>query len=319
MSKVVFIVNEHAGNGRGKKIWMKWKEAITFPYMYFRTERNGHATEIARNCASLSEEDLLIVAVGGDGTIHEVIVGITGYTHVRVGVISAGSGNDFGRAFSVFQTIEQLDQYVQDTYRFDTIDIGLLTTEETVYPIVNNAGFGFDAKVAYSVNRSKWKKRLNTFGLGKLTYLLFVIKELFTFSRFSFSLHSAEKKVMYKDVWFLVVCNQPYFGGGMKISPDSNPKDNLIELTIVYKLPRWKLLFIFGTVFFGKHTKYKEVIQFQANDYTLTMHDEVFGHVDGEFSCITEKNQLYTFTVQSNAWNLAEQTGKRRQSNEVKT
>lgn len=312
MSKVVFIVNEHAGNGRGKKVWLKWKKNISFPYTYFKTERNGHATEIARNCATTSEDELLIVAVGGDGTIHEIVVGITEYPHVRLGVISAGSGNDFGRAFSVFQTVEQLDQYVHSTYHFEKIDIGLLTTEEANYPIVNNAGFGFDAKVAYSVNRSKWKKRLNTVGLGKLIYLLFVIKELITFSRFSFSLHSKEKKVMYNNVWFIVVCNQPYFGGGMKISPDSNPQDNLLEMTVVYNLARWKLLFIFGTVFFGKHTKYKEVVQFQASDYTIIMHDEVFGHVDGEFSCLTEKNQSYTFTVRSNAWNLARQTGKRR-------
>ena len=61
----------------------------------------------------------------------------------------------------------------------------------------------------------------------------------------------------------------------MKISPDSIPNDQLLEMTVVNKLSRWKLLFIFGTVFFGKHTKFKEVKQFQASDFNMVIHDEV--------------------------------------------
>lgn len=310
MNKVVFIVNEHAGNGRGKKVWKKWKETITFPYTFMITERIGHAIEIARNYAISTDDDLLIVAVGGDGTVHEIIVGVTGYNHVRVGVISAGSGNDFGRTFSVFQTNEQLDSYVHSTYASVKMDLALLDTGQHQYKVVNNAGFGFDAKVAYSVNHSKWKKRLNTFGLGKLTYILYLIKELFTFQRFSFTLHKEEEVVTYDDVWFFVVCNQPYFGGGMKISPSSKPDDQLIEMTVVHHLARWKLLFIFGTVFFGKHTKYKEVVQFQDKNYIITMHDEVYGHVDGEFSCITDENHAYSFSVIPKTWNLAKHIEK---------
>jgi len=311
MNKVVFIVNEHAGNGRGKKIWMKWKELLTFPYIYVTTERSGHATDIAKSYAESHKDDILIVAVGGDGTVHEIILGVTGYNHVRVGVISAGSGNDFGRTFSVFQTIEQLNWYVHSNYESVKMDLALLTIDQDQYPVVNNAGFGFDAKVAYSVNHSTWKKRLNTYGLGKLTYIIYLIKELFTFQRFSFTLHTEDKMVTYDDVWFIVVCNQPYFGGGMKISPSSKPNDQLIEMTIVYKLARWKLLFIFSTVFFGKHTKYKEVSQFQAKNYTITMHDKVYGHVDGEFSCITDENHSYSFSVLPKAWNLVKLNTKK--------
>ncbi|MFJ8066123.1 diacylglycerol/lipid kinase family protein [Psychrobacillus sp. NPDC096426] len=310
MINVVFIVNEHAGNGRGKKVWMKWKKLITFPYMYVTTKRSGHAVEIAKSYAASTKDDFLIVAVGGDGTVHEVILGVTGYKHVRVGVISAGSGNDFGRTFSVFQTIEQLHHYVHNNKGSVKMDLALLTNGQDQYSFVNNAGFGFDAKVAYSVNNSKWKRRLNILGLGKFTYILYLIKELFTFQRFSFTLHKEDEMVMYDDVWFVVVCNQPYFGGGMKISPASKPDDQLIEMTVVYKIARWKLLFIFGTVFFGKHTKYKEVIQFQAKDYAMTMHNKVYGHADGEFSCITEENHSYSFSVIPKAWNLAKQTEK---------
>lgn len=303
MSNIVFIVNEHAGNGLGKKVWGKWKKAIDFPHTVFITERKGHATEIAKNCAE-SMNDLLIVGVGGDGTIHEIIVGVLSFEHVRIGIIAAGSGNDFSRTFSVFYTPKDIQEFV--FRKLPTkMDIGMVQTSDTTYQFVNNAGFGFDAKVAYLANYSAWKSRLNLLRLGKLAYIIYLIKELFTFKKFSFTLHNKDEVIRFDDVWFFVVCNQPYFGGGMKISPTSIPNDQLLEMTVVNKLSRWKLLFIFGTVFFGKHTKFNEVTQFQASDFNMVIHDEVFGHVDGEFTCVTDKDTVYTCSVLANAWNIA--------------
>lgn len=303
MSNIVFIVNEHAGNGLGKKVWRKWKKAIDFPHTVFITERKGHATEIAKNCAE-SMNDLLIVGVGGDGTIHEIIVGVLSFKHVRIGIIAAGSGNDFSRTFSFFHTPKDIQEFV--FRKLPTkMDIGTVQTSDTTYQFVNNAGFGFDAKVAYLANYSVWKSRLNLLRLGKLAYIIYLIKELFTFKKFSFTLHNKDEVIRFDDVWFFVVCNQPYFGGGMKISPTSIPNDHLLEMTVVNKLSRWKLLFIFGTVFFGKHTKFNEVTQFQASDFNMEIHDEVFGHVDGEFTCVTDKDTVYTCSVLANAWNIA--------------
>jgi len=303
MSSIVFIVNEHAGNGLGKKVWRKWKETIDFPHTVFITERENHATEIARKCAGFME-NLLIIGVGGDGTIHEIIVGIIGFEHVRVGIISAGSGNDFGRTFSTIHSLKELKEFINGN-SYTKMDIGTVHTSNSNYQFVNNAGFGFDAKVVYLANYSSWKSRLNLLKLGKLSYIIYLIKELLTFKTFSFTLHNKEKVNRFDDVWFLVICNQPYFGGGMKISPNSIPNDQLLELTVVNKLSRWKLLFIFGTVFFGKHTHFKEVKQFQASAFNMTIHDEVYGHVDGEFSCITDKDTAYSSSVEKNAWNLA--------------
>ncbi|WP_277586165.1 diacylglycerol/lipid kinase family protein [Psychrobacillus antarcticus] len=303
MSNIVFIVNEYAGNGLGKKVWKKWKDAIDFPHTVFITEREDHATEIAKNCAE-SMDDLLLVGVGGDGTIHEIIIGVVGFEHVRIGIIAAGSGNDFGRTFSVFHSLKDLQEFAVSSHHAK-MDIGSVKTSDSAYKFVNNAGFGFDAKVAYLANYSAWKSRLNLLRLGKLAYILYLMKELFAFKTFSFTLHNKEAVTRFDDVWFFVVCNQPYFGGGMKISPSSIPNDQLLELTVVNKLSRWKLLFVFGTVFFGKHTKFKEVTQFQASDFNIVIHDEVFGHVDGEFSCVTEKDTTYTCSVVANAWNLA--------------
>ncbi|MEK3975912.1 MULTISPECIES: diacylglycerol/lipid kinase family protein [unclassified Psychrobacillus] len=311
MNNVVIIVNEVAGQGRAKKLWESWKDRLPFSFTLFKTEYSGHATAISKEYADASQEPLLIIAIGGDGTIHEILSGLIGYNHVRVGVVSAGSGNDFGRTFFVFKTIEQLNEYVLEFQSSEYMDMGTLKTNSEKFHFVNNAGFGFDAHVVYAANNSSWKKWLNRLGLGKLVYILYLVKELFCFQKFSFSLLNKEDEIKFEDVWFITVCNQPYFGGGMKISPSSLPNDSLIELTIVHHLKRTKLLFIFGTVFFGKHTAYKEIKQIQAKEFTIQMNDEVYGHVDGEFSCMTTPGSTYTFKVESDAWNLAKPPSKR--------
>lgn len=311
MNDVLIIVNETAGQGRAKKLWESWKDQLPFPFTLFKTEYSGHAAEISRKYAEASQEPLLIIAIGGDGTIHEILSGSIGYNHVRIGVVSAGSGNDFGRAFFVFQTLKQLTEYVLEYQMAEPMDIGVLNTPLDRFHFVNNAGFGFDAHVVYAANESKWKKWLNRFGLGKLVYILFLIKELFHFKKFSFSLLNQGDTIKFEDVWFITVCNQPYFGGGMKISPSSLPNDSLIELTVVHHLKRSKLLFIFGTVFYGKHTAYTEVKQIQAKEFSIQMNNQVYGHADGEFSCMTIPGSTYTFKVESNAWKLAKPPSKR--------
>ena len=311
MNDVLIVVNEIAGQGRAKKLWESWQDHLPFAFTLLKTEYSGHATDIAKKYAEASQDPLLIIAIGGDGTAHEILSGTIGYNHVRVGVVSAGSGNDFARAFFVFQTLEQLTEYVLEYQTAEQMDIGVLHTNSDTFHFINNAGFGFDAHVVYAANQSKWKKWLNRLGLGKLVYILYLVKELFKFKKFSFSLLNQGDTIKFEDVWFITVCNQPYFGGGMKISPSSIPNDALIELTVVHHLKRAKLLFIFGTVFYGKHTAYKEVKQIQASEFAIQMNDQVYGHVDGEFSCMTIPGNIYTFRVEHNAWKLAKPPSKR--------
>src|SRR5690606_30943097 len=118
---------------------------------------------------------------------------------------------------------------------------------------VNNAGFGFDAYIAHAVNKSSLKSVLNRVKLGKLSYLLATVVGLFRFKRFNAKIEADGREYEFNDVWFIVICNQPYFGGGMKISPRSNTSDRKLELTVVNQLSRMKLLAVFLTVFWGKH------------------------------------------------------------------
>ncbi len=183
-----FIVNERSGNGKGKKVWGKLRKQLNIPFFEHITQYSGHAMQISKSITNkLREKDefVLIVAVGGDGTIHEVLNGIVSQSNLFIGLVKAGSGNDFSRAYQTFQTAQDIEQFLK-TPRGTIMDCGqVLFNKEVNRKFVNNAGIGFDAFVARKVNLSKTKGFLNKIGLGKLSYGLSTIGALFTFKRFN--------------------------------------------------------------------------------------------------------------------------------------
>lgn len=302
---VLIIVNPIAGNGKSLQRWERFKSGLNFSYELTMTKGPKDATTIAKN-ASKKNEELLLIAFGGDGTAHEVIEGVMGCFHCTVGVVGAGSGNDFGRGFLSFKYPSQLNDFVTSLKQTKLIDIGFLKSKEQDYYFVNNAGIGFDALVAFKVNQSSLKKWLNQFGLGKLAYTYYVFQTLVTFKRFHLTISNGYNTEQIQNVWFATVSNQPFFGGGMKISPNSNPSDGIIELTVVHNLSRLKLLVVFATVFFGKHTKFKEVRQLKSSSFRLSTDQNVYRHTDGEFAGVTKANNPDDFHVISNQWKLVQ-------------
>lgn len=302
--KIHFIVNEHAGSGRGKKVWMELKNAFTFQYEEHITQYTGHAKLLAKTITESVNEDVLIIAVGGDGTVHEVINGVVDSDRVVVGHVSAGSGNDFKRGFYSFSNAQEIEHFLKEKKSIQQNDTGIMIWNDEQFLFVNNAGIGFDAYVTTMVNSSKVKKWFNKLGVGKLSYVYFTIFGLFTFPLFEIEIEVDGRTIKYNNVWLACISNQPYFGGGMKISPRSIVNDGKIELTIVHNLSRIKLLLLFVTVFFGSHEKMKEVAQFKAEQFTIIVKEPLLGHVDGERLPFM-KNQVVHVKVNPLSWKMS--------------
>ena len=256
-------------------------------YRSFQTKYPKHAEELARQLCSLHKNTMeAIIVVGGDGTLHEVVNGLVDYPTVKIGFIPAGSANDFSRGFQTPKSpLEALSFTMKKKQssgkRFDIGKVMVNGQRKKEY-FVNNIGAGFDAEVCKLTNESKMKNYFNKIGLGSLAYVGSLIRLLFTYKLTNVNIEMDGKICRYEKVWFVTVSNQPFFGGGMKIAPKADPTDGCLDVTIVHNLSRLKLLFVFITVFFGKHTRFKEVVQHKGKRVSIKSDDNMLVHADGE-------------------------------------
>ncbi|MBQ0141104.1 MAG: YegS/Rv2252/BmrU family lipid kinase [Kurthia sp.] len=301
--QLVLIINDIAGHGKAKKLFSKLKKDLTVPYKVEHTKYVGHASEIADQYGQGGSHTCLLT-IGGDGTIHEVISGAASYDNLLVAVMNGGSGNDFGRAYPTFNNAQQIEQFIAQPSS-QLKDLGTVYKQDEKIVFMNNCGFGIDAMVTRQVNLSTAKKYFNKIALGKLVYVWILFRELYKFKTFRIEISMNGQTYTYDNSYFVVVSNQPYFGGGMKVSPNSNTEDGMLELTVVNNIAKWRLLVVFASVFFGKHTKLKAVNQYQCAAFDVKLSRDVIGHADGEYIGESVANEVIHYEVQEKGWRLA--------------
>jgi diacylglycerol kinase (ATP) len=290
MKNIHIIINPQAKNGYSQKVWLDVEanlELMGIPYSAYFTEYRGHAKQIGEAIkGEVGTEETIIVVIGGDGTIHEVINGVVNTRNIFIGFIPGGSGNDFSRGYGIPQNPSSAFQYLLQHWEKPPtfVDVGkIIKSNQNVTHFINNMGAGFDALITKEANDSPLKKVLNRFSMGNLIYAYYVIKKLFTFQCTDITLLIDGKSHSFKNTWFVTVSNQPYYGGGMKISPDASVKDGLFNITVVHNLSRIKFLMVFITVFWGGHTRFKEVESFLGKEISIQSKKKLYVHADGEY------------------------------------
>ena len=193
--------------------------------------------------SKIHRNDSMII-VGGDGTLHRFVNGIKHIqNNSKVYLYRGGTGNDFSRDFSK----ETLIDITENIKNLPTVTVN--GNEEL---FLNGCGFGVDGEVCLMMeNKSNKKKGLN--------YFKSAIMLLKNFKRYNLEIEVDGIRHTYKNVWFTVVNNGKYFGGGMKVTPDSDRNDRILEACIIHSVSFWKLLLIFPLIFIGKHMWFKEV------------------------------------------------------------
>ena len=288
-----FIINPRSRSGRGKQIWNNVKQQLDdlqITYEFFYTEHKSHATEITTHLCETIEDHLEIVVLGGDGTVNEVINGITDFSKVCLSYIPSGSSNDFARSLHIsgnpkdaLATVLAPEQQI----RVDIGELDILDHEGTTishHKFAVSCGIGFDAAICYEALNSKLKDRLNALHLGKLTYGLIAMKQIINYKKNSGELiiDGGEKK-HFDDIIFLVSMIHKYEGGGAQLAPLANYQDQKLSICFVHNLPRWKVLLLLPTAFFAKHTRFKGVEVFDCSHLEFTLSSEKVTHTDGEF------------------------------------
>ncbi|GAA0352230.1 diacylglycerol/lipid kinase family protein [Bacillus horti] len=287
----IFIINPVAGSGKGSKVWELIKADLETENVYYRsffTKHAGHAEDIALQIAELHGERLeAIIVVGGDGTMHEVINGLRSYPQIPVGYIPGGSGNDFARGFMVPRSVKKAWKriYERKNKSARTFDLGRFRFSERKKAerfFINGLGIGFDGEVAKETNQSSYKKFLNKLRCGSLAYAISVIRLLFSYQPCDIHVEIDGNAHTFQKAWLVAISNIPYYGGGMKISPNARPDDGKLSLCVVHQLNKWKLLAVFITVFMGQHQRFKEVTLLEGKSLTISSERPLLVHADGE-------------------------------------
>ncbi|MEH7181310.1 diacylglycerol/lipid kinase family protein [Neobacillus vireti] len=325
MKQLYFIINPKARNGYSLNVWKKVESKLKddyIPYLAFFSEYHGHAIKLAAHIAEENNDHKVIIALGGDGTISEVMNGVVKYKNITLGFIPGGSGNDFSRGYHIPANPKEAVEFILGLMEKEAplIDIGKVSMKDNCeHYFINNMGTGFDALISYEVNRSKMKAWLNKLSLGRLVYVYFLLKKLFSYKCSTIDLSIDGSRHILEQTWFVTVSNQPYYGGGMKIAPGAVPNDGLLDITVVHHLSRLKLLLVFISVFWGKHIHFKEVKTFKGQMVTIQSSSPLYVHADGEDIGFTPLNihvQTKTLKVLTRVRSLRDIDLKERDVNE---
>lgn len=273
-NRLFFIVNPISGNGKAKKRFPIIEEYLlknNINYEKVYTEYKGHATDLVKQLKDRSDIKA-VVAVGGDGTLFEVINGLYP-SKIPVGYIPNGTGNDYGRQMNISaDPLLALKRILE--YDIKKIDIGRINQ----YYFVNVASMGFDAEVVKYVNESNVKALF-----GKFAYTIGAIKILIKFKSKKIKLIVDNVEYNFDNVWLIAVANNKYYGGGMLISPDSINNDGLFDICIIKGLTKLEFLKLFTSVFKGEHIKYYPLVEFiKGKEINIATEDDLIIQTDGE-------------------------------------
>lgn len=282
-----FIINSSSRSGRGIRIWTKVKAELTkkqVNFICYFTSYKGHAMEIAADICQNNTGIKTIVVLGGDGTLNEVINGIADFSKILLGYIPTGSSNDLARSLHLSKNpLDRLNRILLPMH-FDFLDVGSVCLDKDEKKrFVVSTGAGFDAGVCEETFRSPIKKKLNKLGLGKLTYLIIALKQLFSSSFTDCEVIADGVSKTYEQVFMITSMIHRYEGGGLKICPDANPRDGKLSVCVVHGLSRFQILFLLPTLLFGQHVRFKGVETFDCNELSLTLAKPTHIHVDGEY------------------------------------
>lgn len=280
-----FIVNPKSSSGKGLKIWGRAAEKLQqnkTEYKVFFTEYREHASELAHQLSSEGKE-CTIVAVGGDGTANEVIDGLCNYDKIHFGYIPTGSGNDLARGLSLPIAPEDALTAILHPAVIKKISIGEIHADDCTHRFAVSCGIGFDAAVCHEAMNSRIKNALNRLGLGKLTYLGIALKQLILLRSSSFTLTLDDGEPLdFPNSFFAAFMNLKYEGGGFMFCPKANAQDEFIDICLVEKMPKLKVLLLLPTAFKGQHTHFKGIHILRCKKASIKASDALAIHTDGE-------------------------------------
>jgi diacylglycerol kinase (ATP) len=274
---VAVLANPTAGRGRHRGLLPRLLERLNAGGRPVRVLTAGTPAEAEAAChAAVADGAGALVAVGGDGTVHRALQAVAG-TAVPFGPVPAGTGNDFavdtGFPADPLAAVDVIAAALRDG-RTRPVDLARMTAPDgghRWYGAVLAAGF--DAIVNERANRMRWPR-------GPRRYDLAILVELARLRprRYTLRLDGEE---LTPDAVLVAVGNCPSYGGGMRICPDADPTDGLLDVVVGGRFDRRTLMRVKPRIYQGTHVDHPLVRSYRARTVELNA-EGITTYADGE-------------------------------------
>lgn len=281
--KVAAVVNPVAGRGGAPRIWPRLLEAreVERVQVYtWWTQEPGHAERLAARARREGFDR--VVAVGGDGTLLEVINGLWWESQglcPSVGMVPLGTGCDYLRNFDCGRSLEEnLSIALGEVTK--PVSVGWTSLQgmdgcpyERVF--VNVLGVGFDAKVITRLRRRRLRLP------GRAAYVLSVFQELRRLPHYRI-IAQVDGLDLRLDIALMAIGLGRYFGGGMKITPGASPQKPYFQLVLGKRLNRLDLLKLLPKIYTGRHLDHPQVNAYCAEHIMVAAEPAALVEAEGE-------------------------------------
>lgn len=275
MTRAVAVVNPAAGGGRTGRRWPALRDELTRLGLAFDvalTTGPGDGQRRAREAVGAGAT--LVVAVGGDGTLNEVVNGVVDVPGVSVALVPTGRGRDAARNLGVALDAREAVRRLPSGTDV-RMDLGLAEWDDgTRRHFVNAAGAGFDAEVA---RRARVRG-----GSGTVPYVLAVLAALRAHRPVPGRLAVSGTEGWSGPLTAAIVANGARYGGGMKIAPGADPADGVLDLVVLGAFGRLELLRWLPTVYRGGHVAHPGVTVRPVTRVRVEADAPLPTHLDGE-------------------------------------
>ena len=275
MKNIFLIVNPQSGTKNYNKVLnyvVNEFDKYEIEYTLNKTEYSGHAIELVRSC-DITKYDF-VCAIGGDGTLYEVLNGMLtrdDEKKIPVGLIPGGTGNSFMKTIDCLDPMDAINKIINNIPR--SIDVMRVKAANKKYYSLNLVGWGMATDISVFAEKLRF--------IGGQRYNIASIFEIVKNKKREAKL-IVDGKEREDDFCFIISCNTKYVGKGMRMAPNALIDDGLIDLIIVKKTSRATLLSVFPKLFNGTHIEHDACEYLQCHSFSIIPKENGQLNIDGE-------------------------------------
>ncbi|MBQ6595387.1 MAG: diacylglycerol kinase family lipid kinase [Clostridia bacterium] len=264
------IINPTAGRGKAAAARTAVDKAMSEAGALFRfheTRERGEAREISARLTAAGETE--IIAMGGDGTAHEVLNGLKAPGEVCMGLIPCDSGNDFAAAARIPADPAAAARLILEgrPLRTDYLDCSGVRG-------LNVIGTGIDVDILRRSYRARFLK-------GSLNYFASLLSSVCRYTPGPMAFKSADREGDGR-AFILCACNGSQFGGGISICPVADIGDGELDVVLVRAMPRWRTPAALVTLMSKRILEHDQTLHMRSDRLKADFREPVTIQIDGE-------------------------------------